>query len=315
MLRAMRALLGVCLIVPVVSILAGGCDSKASTAADPQAGAKPEQKSKEYESCGASMHCGDNLRCLDHVCRRTARSTVGDYYAAAGGVAHARGDHEAAIREYAQAVGQYKAEKLELPPDIDCGYGATLAAARSKRENAELGAKVLHRCVLGVPASGSLRERAMASLALLAEVGLDPLHLGGGKLADTYLTKAPQRPSTDKLTVSASASPATGSKSYALLSAKLVDAELKGPLVACWEAYSSASKKEVLAVTIPIKVGYNPSEYEDEAGSWYSKIGPATGLSGPEAAADSCVRQVVEPALKGLKFVDGFDTKVTLTIK
>jgi hypothetical protein len=316
----MRASLGVRILVSIVSvglvaILVAGCDSKA-TASDPQAGAvKPEQKSREYESCGASLHCADNLRCFDQVCRRLARSAVGDYYAAFGATLRNKGEAEPAIAAYAQALGQYSAEKLEVPPDVDCAYGAALATGRGKLENAELGARVLHRCVLAVPAGSALRFQAMAQLALLGEAGLDPLMLGGTKLSDRYLTKAPQRPSSDKLTVSATSSPATSSKSYALVSAKLMEAELKGPLVACWEAYSAAAKKESLAVTLPIKVGFIQSEYEDESGSWFTKIGPATGLSGPEAAADTCVRQVVEPALKGLKFVDGFDTKVTITIR
>ena len=53
----MRALLGILLIVIVA------CDSKA-TATDKAGGARAEQKSKEYESCGASMQCLDELRCF-----------------------------------------------------------------------------------------------------------------------------------------------------------------------------------------------------------------------------------------------------------
>ncbi len=153
-----------------------------------------------------------------------------------------------------------------------------------------IGARVLHRCVLAVPPASSLRVRAMASLATLAEAGLDPLTLGGGKLSDVYLTKGPQKPATDKLTVSASASPAT----TASRTRSSREAPGSGPqpaLVACWEAYSAASKKDTLAVTLPIKVGYASSEYEDEAGTWFSKIGPASGLSGAEAEAERCVRQ------------------------
>jgi hypothetical protein len=314
----MRVLLGVCLLAPVIALAAAGCDSKA-TASDPAAAnAKPEQRSREYESCGASMHCEENLRCYDQVCRRTSRSAVGDYQAAVGAMLRAKGEHEGAVAAYAQALGQYGAEKLEVPPDIDCAYGATLAAGRAKRENAELGARVLHRCVLAVPAGSSLRFEAMANLALLSESGLDPLMLGGGKLADTYLTKGPQKPSSDKVTVSVTANPATGSKSYAALSEKLLDPSMKGGFVACWEAYNAASKKDTLAVTLPVKVGFVKSEYEDEddaGGRWFTKIGPATGLSGPEAAADTCVRGIVEPAVKGMKLSDGFDTKVTITIR
>jgi hypothetical protein len=312
----MRALLGVSLLAV---IFAAGCDSKA-TASDPAAATavSPEQKSREYESCGATLHCAENLRCTDQVCRRQARSAVGDYHAAAGAALRAKGEHEAAIAAYAQALGQYGAEKLEVPPDVDCAYGAALAAARAKRENAELGARVLHRCVLAVPTASSLRFQAMADLALLGEAGLDPLALGGAKLSDVYLTKGPQKPSSDKLTVSATPSPATPSKTYAALSEKLLAADQKGGFVACWEAYNTATKKDTLAVTLPIKVGYVKSEYEDEedaAGRWFSKIAPATGLTGPEAAADACVRGVVEPALKGVKLADGFDTKVTITIR
>jgi hypothetical protein len=311
-----RSLVPLCALVALPALLGAGCDSKA-TASDPQKdGARPpEQKSREYESCGATLHCMDNLRCFDQVCRRTARSAVGDYQAAAGALARSKGDAEAAIAAYDQAVKQYQAEKLEVPPDLDCAFGAALAAGRARRETGELAARVLHRCVLAVPSGSSLRDRAMSQLATLAEVGLDPLALGGTKLADAYLTKAPQRPSTDKLVVSVTASPSTSSKSYALVSGKLAEPELKGPLVACWEAYTAASKKEALAVTLPIKVAYIASEYEDEPGAWVTKVPAAAGLAGPEAAADACVRQVVEPALKGLKFVDGFDTKVTITIK
>jgi len=313
MLETMRALLGVLVIVAAGM----GCDSKA-TASDPQAGsAKPEQRSREYESCGASMHCVDNLRCFDHTCRRTARSPVGDYHAAAGAAARAKGDHEQAVASYAQALGQYGAEKLEVPPDIDCAYGATLATARAKRENAELGARVLHRCLLAAPVGGPLREQAMAHLATLGEVGLDPLALGGAKLADLYLTKAPQRPSTDKLAISVAANPPTGSKSYALVSAKIQEAELRSGLIACWEAYSAAAKKDALAATLSIKVAFYKGEYEDEegAGGWATKVEAPAGSAGPEAAAEACVRQVVEPALKGLRYSDGFSTKVTITIK
>ncbi|HWO23379.1 MAG TPA: hypothetical protein VNO30_31780 [Kofleriaceae bacterium] len=318
----MRVLLVVYLLAPVVALAAlaaAGCDSKA-TASDPAAAnaPKPEEKSREYESCGATANCAENLRCFDQVCRRMARSAVGDYHAAVGAMLRAKGEHEGAVAAFAQALGQYQAEKLEVPPDVDCAYGATLAAGRAKRENAELGARVLHRCVLGVPAASSLRTEAMTSLALLGEAGLDPLMLGGGKLADTYLTKAPQKPSSDKVTVSASANPATGSKTYAALSEKLLDASLKGNFVACWEAYNGATKKDTLAVTLPIKVGFVKSEYEDEedaGGRWFTKIGPATGLSGAEAAADTCVRGIVEPAMKGIKLLDGFDTKVTITIR
>ncbi|MBC7974680.1 MAG: hypothetical protein H7138_06805, partial [Myxococcales bacterium] len=83
---------------------AAGCDSRATVSV--------EAKALEYESCSTSAQCADELRCFDQTCRRTARSTVGDYYAAAGARTRGQGDLEAAIAAYAQALAHYDAEKL-----------------------------------------------------------------------------------------------------------------------------------------------------------------------------------------------------------
>jgi len=298
-----------------VAFLAVGCDSRA-TASDPAAG-RAEQKSHEYESCSASVACQDDLRCFDHTCRRVARSTVGDYYAAAGALARGKGDLEGAIADYAQALGHYDAEKIALPPDVDCAYGAALAAAKAKKEHAELGAKVLHRCVLAVPVGSRLREQALAELAGLADAGLDPVLLGANKLADLYLTKGPARPATDKLTVTVTPTPTPRGKSYEQIPDKVNEPDIHTALVACWEAYSNASKKDTLTVTIGLKSSYIASEYEDEPGSYVTKLeAPAAlGAGSPEAAADACVRQILEPAIKGLKITDAFATKLAVTIK
>jgi len=142
----MRAVFATCV---AVACWTAGCDSRA-TASDP-ASVRPAQRSREFESCGQAADCQDDLRCFERTCRRTARSTIGDYYAAAGALARSRGDLEAAIASYFQALAHYDAEKLALPPDVDCAYGATLAAARARKDHAELGSRVLHRCVLAVP--------------------------------------------------------------------------------------------------------------------------------------------------------------------
>jgi hypothetical protein len=278
---------------------------------------RADQKSREYESCSASAQCQDELRCFEHSCRRTARSTLGDYHAAAGALARDRGDLAAAIADYGQALARYEAEKLALPPDVDCAYGAALAAGRAKKEQAELGARVLHRCVLSVPSASRLREQALAQLALLADAGLDPTLLGANKLADLYLTKPPTRPATDKLTVAVAAVPVPAGKSYALIPDKLAEPDLRGALIACWDAYNAASHKDGLSVAIGLKVSYLASEYEDEPGSYAVKLDPPVALpaGSPEAAGDACVRQVVEPAVKGLKLSDAFATKLSVTIK
>ncbi|HET7506109.1 MAG TPA: hypothetical protein VFK02_34050 [Kofleriaceae bacterium] len=302
-------------VLLAVALATIGCDSRA-TASDPSAG-RAEQKSREYETCSASMQCMDELRCFDHVCRRTQRSTIGDYYAAAGVLARGKGDLEAAIGSYAQALRHYDAEKLALPPDIDCAYGQALAAAKAKKENAELGARVLHRCVLAVPVGSRLREQALAELAALADAGLDPVVLGAPKLADLYLTKAPARPAADRVTVTVTPSPAPTAKSFALIPDKLKETEVRAALVACWDAYTSASKKDTLSVTIGVKASYLASEYEDEPGTYAVKLEAPAGLSpgSPDATADACVRQVLEPAIKSVRLSDAFTTRLAITIR
>jgi hypothetical protein len=293
----------------VVLFALAGCDTKA-TASDPQVGgARAEQKSREYESCGATLHCQENLRCFDNTCRRITRSAVGDYYAAVGAQALRQGNAEVAISSYAQSINQYEAEAKSaggVPPEIDCAYGAALAAGKAKKENAELAARVLHRCVLAVPAGSSLRFRAFDQLATLEGTGLDPLLLGASKTADLYLTKAAARPASDKVQVMVTATPEP-KKSFAAIKEKLASPELRAPLIACWEA----AKKESLAVTLGVKSSYVSSEYEDESGAFVVKIEPPASVD----AAETCVRAAVEPALKATKMADSFNTKLVITLK
>lgn len=300
--------------------LGAGCDSKA-TASDPLAGGggRGEPRSKEYETCSASALCGDDQRCFDHTCRRTNRSTVGDWYAARGALLRSRGDSEASIAAYTQALHAYDTEKLALPPDLDCAYGSALANAKGQREHAELGARILHRCLLAVPVGSTLRERALADLAVLGDSGLDPSSLAKPATADVYLTRDAARPATDKLTISATGSPAIPDKSNQLIVAKLGEADLKGALIACWDAYNQATKKDALTVSVTLKNSYQASIYADDpdaSGSYAFKLDPATGVAaGADTTADSCVRAAVEPAFKALPFRDQFSSKLAISIK
>ena len=302
-----------CALAAIAAI--SGCDSRAK-ASDPGAG-RAESKSKEYESCGASTHCQDDLRCFDHVCRRTTRSNVGDYYAALGVQLRTRGEVAAAIDAFNKALGHYDSEKIALPPDVDCSYGTTLTAARAKKEHAELAARVLHRCVLAVPVGSPLRDRALADLAQLTEAGLDPLTVGRTQLADVYLTRAPQKPATDKLAVNVAATPAVEKKTFALIPERLAQPDLRSALVACWESYNQATRKDALSVPLAVSSKYIPSEYEDEPGKYVTKIEPPTAQpAGPEAGADQCVRAAVEPAILGVTGIrDSFTTRLTITVK
>jgi len=170
---------------------------------------------------------------------------------------------------------------------------------------------------VAVPAGSPLRERALAELANLTDAGLDPLALGRTQLADVYLTRAPQKPSSDKLAVTVVANPPVDKKTFPAVTERLAQPDLKAPLVACWEQYNKDTKKDSLTVALPVRWAYVASEYEDEPGKFVFKMDPpAPGVSGPDSVAETCARAAVEPALKALTTVrDAFATKLVVTIK
>ncbi len=307
MLAPMRVLLAVLLF-------AVGCDTKAAPSEPARAAARPEQASREHETCGATLHCADGLRCVDHTCRRTARSVVGDYHAAVGAAAHARGDHAAATAAYAAAVTQYESEKVEIPTDLDCAHGAALAAGKSNKENAEQAARVLHRCLLASPAGSSLRTAALGALATLADAGLDPAQLAGTKPADVYLTKAAAKPSADKLAVEVQLVPMPP-KTGATIVAKLGDDAVKAQLVDCWKQHSQATgQSQLVGSTVAASV-YVPAEYEDEPGRHAWKTVAIELPDAPQMIGPRCVAKVADAALKTVKPLETMSSKVTIVIK
>jgi hypothetical protein len=294
----------------IVLLAALGCDARAK-AQDTSGAARSEQKSRELESCGASMHCQDGLRCFDQVCRKTERSVVGDYHAALAERHLAAGRIDAALAAFSESESKYQADSVAFPIDIQCAHGRALAAGSPNRERAELAAKVLWRCLAGTPVGASLRHAAMRSLADLDDMGLDPSHLANPKEATVYLSREPSTPKTDslKITVTADSTPRTFP-----VPDRLQQADVRAPLVACWTAYQTATKKSQVTVTFGLKAKY-VQVYEDEPGKWSVSIDPASGLSGADATADKCVRDAVEPALKKAEgFRDSFNVKLTIVI-
>ena len=301
-------------VVTTLLLAAAACDGKA-TASDPQ-GAR-RASSKEYETCASSSDCADGLRCLQETCRRSARSNVGDYYAARGDLLFGKNDVGGAVDAYAKAEARYEADHLPIPPELDCAYGGALAAAQSDREKAELGARVLHRCLMGTPAGSSLRDHALASLATLDDVGLEPAHLALDKPADVYLSRAPSTPATEKLKVTAAGEPPSTSASFTMISDRVAQGDLRSLMISCWQKYADATKKTSLTVYLPIKAAYVDSGYDDEAGAFQIKLDPpATGATGPDADATACIRAAVEPAIGQIKGVrDAFATRLKITIE
>src|SRR5689334_9324849 len=103
------------------------------------------------------------------------------------------------------------------------------------------GRRLLRRARHAAARQGRDGRRDLTDLALLNDAGLDPLALGRTQLADVYLTRAPQKPASDKLQVLVSALPAVDKKTYALIPDRLAQPDMRAALVACWEAYNQAT--------------------------------------------------------------------------
>ena len=296
-----------------------GCDSRAKASDPPRrrrVGSEIEgvrelrhELALRRTTCAASTTCASAPRA-----RRSATTTRRSAQASARS-----GDLEAAISSYNQALGHYDSEKIALPPDIDCAYGAALAAGKGKKEHAELGARVLHRCLLAVPVGSTLRDRALVDLATLDGRRARSAHARPHRARRRLPDALAAAPSTDKLTITVTATPPVTGKTLSEHPRQARRARhAQAGLVACWQAYNAATHKDTLAVTIGLKrevhaVGVRRRE---PARSRSSSIPPAALAPGPEASADACVRGVVEPAIKDLKTLrDAFTTKLTVTIK
>jgi len=289
------------------------CDGRA-TASGAGESAMPKRPSAELESCGATAHCAEGLRCWDRVCMREGRSTLGDFHAARGQRAAANGDGDGAVAAYALSLAAYDTDKLAAPPDIECAYGATLARVRGTKEDAERAAAALHKCLLAVPVAVGLRAQAMAGLAELESAGLDPALVALKEPARLYLTRAPSAPATDKLAVSVSADPVPRGKSYALIVERLAQADARTAPIPCWEKNFAASQSKTLDAKLGLEVKYRPSEYDDEPGS-YAIAWSNPPAAGAAADAQACVRAAVEPLVAPLKLRDAFQATLTVSIR
>jgi hypothetical protein len=292
----------------VLVVVAAACDSRA-TASNGGDSVKSDRLSRELESCGTTSHCAEGLRCWERMCQRAERSTLGDFQAARGQRLLASGDVDGAIAAYAEGLAAYEAAKLTVPPDLDCAYGLALARARGTKDKAELAARVLHRCILAIPVAVPLRAQALAGLAELVEVGLDPNQIARPQLADLYLTRAPSKPATDKLALTVTADPPPRGRSFALIPERLGQADAKTAVAACWEKNFAATQAKELSVKLPLEVKYKPSEYDDEPGTYTVIWAPGGG------EADTCVRAALEPLVAPLKIRDAFTTTLTVGMK
>ena len=294
-------------------VLFCACDAKANSSE--QRATNSGEQSREYESCASTRQCASGLRCADAVCRLEANSILGDYHAAAGALALAAGDTEEAITAYGEAVNQYKAaNNLEAPVALFCAQGHALTVKRKTPEYANLAARVLHRCVLGMPAGSQTRSLALADLAQLAEVGLDPLLLAQ-EPGDSYMTKKAKAPARDTVKVKATSTVTTKSRSHTAFLAKLESPELLQALLPCWDAFTATTGEGTMTVAFAFKHRFYEGVYESQDGYKLSmEDGPAP--SGPaNLAAHQCALTALTPVVKEFRGGSGrWDGTISIAV-
>ncbi len=223
-------------------------------------------------------------------------------------------DINGAVDAFAEAVNQYKAAGREPPLSLYCAQGHVLAAARSNVDLAEQAARVLHRCVRLAPVGSALRRQGLADLALLGEVGLDPLLLAT-EGADKYLTKEPMRPSSDKVKLTLLTTVRTHADSFDAFQAKVGGPEARGALIKCWEQYNKDSGKDSLAMTFRFKYRFVRGIYESQDGYKLQMYDPTVPGDAKLAAAVTCAKPIVDELTDGFSEGSGsWDGDVTFTL-
>jgi hypothetical protein len=285
-------------VAAVCSLALLGCDpnAKATPGDNPATGATGEVRaSLEHESCSASRDCGGDLRCFDGVCRAAVASTKGDYFAALGEHLRTVGRADAAVEALRAAEAEYKAESLDPPASLMCSLGRALADKRQDPILAEEAASRLHRCMLGSPVGSASRALALRGLVLLDDVGLDPVHLASAEIVDRYLTKAPRKPPTTKLTLEVTGDGRTRTRSYTKWLEAAGDDAVKDALSPCWETYWKATRKTKLAVKLGFKHSYRLDEYDDFDRTTLVIDELPSGGNAAQTAAAECFKNALAP--------------------
>jgi hypothetical protein len=292
-----------------------GCDPTARTASSGTDAPPSDRRSREHETCSRSADCAGDLRCFDGVCRRGKLSLLGDLYSALGDRAVTAGQAAQASDAYGQAIAQYEQEKIDPPAQLLCSLGSALISEPSPdKQKLERAARLLHRCLNGAPAGSFLRSRALADLAGLMEVGLDPAVLSRREPADVYLTregKAPAggggaaagagapvaaAPTADALQVAVKLEGRSRSGSYKKFIAYLEKTpDLRKALTPCWKTHFEKTRKDTLAVSLPLQYGHAWDEDETYLSSWIKLTDGATPTEPPVAEAENCARQALGP--------------------
>lgn len=298
-----------------IAALALGCEATAQR----EGGVASGRLSAEHESCSATSDCEEPLRCLDSVCRRAARTDVGDYHLAAGERSLSRGEVEQAVKQLREAERQYKNEKLDVPPEVNCALGSALTRMRQDPVMGEEAAAKLHRCLGALPdGSSSQRRRALGDIAILGEVGFDPVHLGSAEVADRYLTRAPSKPPLERLEVTPKAAKPSSRDTFEKWMATLSGEEVKAAVAPCWSTWWKATKEKELVVELPWRYRFYMHPEEKAYVKGLLKVESYKPASDPNlAAAQKCVEEALTPIAAATAKKGGehrWKTDITLTI-
>jgi hypothetical protein len=147
---------------------------------------------------------------------------VADFHWAAGRRALDAGNADTASQSLGRALSQYETDQLVPPAALLCDYGAALRRKKGDAKAGEQAARFLHRCVLSAPPGSAQYRSAMAELAALEDMGLEPALLARGETADAYLTRPAAKPSAPPVLSVEQTVPARD-KGYAAFAAMLKD--------------------------------------------------------------------------------------------
>lgn len=248
------------------------------------------------ETCDHSGQCEGELRCVDSICQTSVRSRLGDYYAAAGRVAMQSGDGPGAANEFNLAVTQYETDKVDLPNDVLCGQGRALALARTDIKLGEAAARVLHRCILTVPANSAQARSAMTSLVSLLEVGLDPSVLSREEIGDLYLSgKAQVAEPVEVSLVFRDDGKAKRKRGFATVLAALQKPESATAFKAC--VPGDEELKAPVEVSLPFSFRYIMDEDDEARDRFELSLESAEGTA---SAVETCVRAASQVVIDGL---------------
>jgi hypothetical protein len=276
-----------------MALLAAACDPQAQPAqgiARAEVAGASQAFSRERESCAATADCEPPLRCVEAACRRPTTSRLGDYYWASAELHLGKGQTEAAIEAFQNAVAQFEEAKLDPPPALLCSYGAALRRMKGDAKASERAARLLHRCLLAAAPGSSDYRTALHELAELETVGLDPGLVARDAPADSYLTRPAKKPPLSKVQLDVAQTAPHKSPVYAAWVQELSSDATRGRLYHCYGEYWAATQKTKMTVVLPLRYKARFDEEEEVYVGGALELDPAPDATGPEAAASECVR-------------------------